>query len=64
DKKQDTILQITNTTERETRARFSQDEKAIIFQKGMNLFRWDRNSGITTQITGGQNQLGNGHLST
>ncbi|MFQ5824734.1 MAG: prolyl oligopeptidase family serine peptidase [bacterium] len=51
DKKSRSILQITNTIEKESNVKFSQDERAVIFQRGMNLLRWDRATGATIQIT-------------
>ncbi len=50
DIKRNSSLQITGTTARENNAVFSQDESAVIFRSGMNLFRWDRSTGATTQI--------------
>ncbi|MFQ5708057.1 MAG: prolyl oligopeptidase family serine peptidase [bacterium] len=44
------LLQITNTSEKESRARFSQDEKTVVYQQGSNLFRWERATGATVQI--------------
>lgn len=51
DKKRRTILQITNTSDRESDVMFSHDESAVIFQSGNHLIRWDRATGTITQIT-------------
>jgi dipeptidyl aminopeptidase/acylaminoacyl peptidase len=50
EKRKNSLLQITNTSARESNPRFSHDESAVIFQEGSNLFRWDRTTGITSQI--------------
>lgn len=50
DKKRDSMLQITNTSARESNPKFSLDERGVIFQRGMNLFRWDRATGALAQI--------------
>ncbi|MFQ5676958.1 MAG: S9 family peptidase, partial [bacterium] len=49
--RQNSTLQLTSTSDRESNPRFSQNEKSVIFQKGMNLFQWDRKTGATRQIT-------------
>jgi len=50
DKVTDAILQITNTSDSESAPRFTLDETGVVFQRGMNLFLWDRHSGATRQI--------------
>ncbi|MFQ5637658.1 MAG: prolyl oligopeptidase family serine peptidase [bacterium] len=51
DKNSDSIVQITNTSANESNATFTQDETGVVYQSGMNLFRWDRASGALAQIT-------------
>ncbi|MCH7677556.1 S9 family peptidase [candidate division KSB1 bacterium] len=51
DIKRNSILQITNTSDRESNPKFTQDERGLIFQRGMNLYKWQRARGTTTQIT-------------
>lgn len=51
DIKRNSILQITNTSDSESNPKFSQDESAVIFQRGMNLYKWERATGTTTQLT-------------
>ncbi|MFM9950232.1 MAG: prolyl oligopeptidase family serine peptidase [Saprospiraceae bacterium] len=43
--------QITNTVDRESNARFSGDEKHVIFQQGNNLYAWEINGGALQQLT-------------
>ncbi len=50
DVKRKRLQQITRTAERESNPTFSLDESAVIFQRGWNLFRWDRKSGQITQL--------------
>ena len=45
------IQQITNTLNRESNPQFSGDETAVIYEADNNLFRWDMESGATTQLT-------------
>ncbi len=45
------IKQITNTLQRESNPQFSFDEKKIFFQKGNNLFSWNIETGIISQLT-------------
>jgi dipeptidyl aminopeptidase/acylaminoacyl peptidase len=45
------ILQITNTLEKESNASFSSDEKKIFFTWDMNLFSWNILSGAMKQLT-------------
>lgn len=42
---------ITNTTERESNPVFSQDEKKVIFTYNSNLYSWEINGGMVTQLT-------------
>ncbi len=51
DIKRNSILQITNTSDHESNPEFSHDEKAVIFQRGTNLYKWQTTTGTTTQIT-------------
>ena len=51
DVKRNSILQITNTSDKESNPKFTQDERAVIFQRGMNLYKWQRTTGTITQIT-------------
>lgn len=51
DGKRNSILQVTNTSARESNPKFSHDEKSVIFQKGMNLFKWDRKTGTIKQLS-------------
>ena len=51
DARRDALRRVTNTSDRESNARFSHDERAVLFQRGMNLFRWDRRTGALTQLT-------------
>jgi dipeptidyl aminopeptidase/acylaminoacyl peptidase len=50
DKKRDTILQITNTADTESSPHFTLDETGVVFQRGMNLFVFDRASGVIRQV--------------
>ncbi|MDZ4680151.1 MAG: prolyl oligopeptidase family serine peptidase [Saprospiraceae bacterium] len=43
--------QITNTVDRESNARFSGDEKHVIFQQGNNLYVWEIAGGALQQLT-------------
>ncbi len=45
-----TILQITKTNDYENNIRFSQNEKSVIYRRGNNFYKWDRNTGTTNQI--------------
>lgn len=42
---------LTQTMEHERRPVFSADGKWVIYQRGVNLFAWERLSGATTQLT-------------
>ncbi|NUO01212.1 MAG: S9 family peptidase [Saprospiraceae bacterium] len=43
--------QLTNTVDRESNARFSGDEKYIIYQQGNNLYAWEIAGGTLQQLT-------------
>ncbi len=43
--------QITNTVDRESNARFSGDEKMVIYQQGGNLYAWEIEGGGLRQLT-------------
>lgn len=45
------ILQITNTIEKEFNPVYVNNETAIVYQKGNNLFSWSRADGSTKQLT-------------
>ena len=45
------ITRLTNTLETITNPRFSRDEKAIIYQVGLNIFTRDLQTGFVTQLT-------------
>ena len=45
------ILAITQTTPYEHDPEFSLDDKSVIFQSSMNLFRWEIATGTITQLT-------------
>jgi dipeptidyl aminopeptidase/acylaminoacyl peptidase len=42
---------ITNTLARESNPQFSGDQKSIIYQQDNNFFKWEINTGSTTQLT-------------
>lgn len=50
DVRRDELTRITKTSAREGNASFSQDESAVIFQEGDNLFRWELATGHFTQL--------------
>lgn len=45
------VTQITYTTERESGAAFSGDEKSVLFMMAGNLYGWDIATGVFTQFT-------------
>ncbi len=51
DIKRKKLIQVTNTVERETQPRFTYQEEAVVFRRGMNLFKIDLANGSLIQIT-------------
>ncbi len=51
DRKQSKTLRLTNTSESERRPVFCGSETTIVYQRGHNLFAWDKATGATTQLT-------------
>jgi dipeptidyl aminopeptidase/acylaminoacyl peptidase len=45
------ITQITSTNDREFNPAFSSDERKVLFASNTNLFSWEINTGIITQLT-------------
>lgn len=51
DRKQFKTLRLTNTSEIERRPVFCGNESTIVYQRGHNLFAWDKATGATIQLT-------------
>lgn len=51
DKSSGQTRQLSNTVEREANPVFSGDESKVVFQRDMNLFAWDLQSGAISQLT-------------
>ena len=49
--KNNTVLQITETAERESRPAFIENDNAIVYSKGDNFYKWVINTGQTVQLT-------------
>lgn len=43
-------IQITKTAERESNVQFTGDESGVVFQRGKNLFRWDKKTRLVEQL--------------
>jgi acetyl esterase/lipase len=59
--KQSKTLRLTNTSDSERRPVFCGSESTIVYQRGHNLFAWDKATGATTQLT--PFQTGNPNIS-
>lgn len=51
DRERSQTLRLTNTSENERRPAFCGNERTIVYQRGHNVFAWDKPTGATTQLT-------------